>query len=94
MSAKTYNGWTNYETWLANMWLDEFNLYADEDFMEFVKENNRYDVGQRILDHMESWIEQTTELEGFVADMFNAAFSEIDWYSIADHYISEVTENV
>lgn len=22
MSSKTYNGWTNYETWVVNLWLD------------------------------------------------------------------------
>ena len=22
MNAKTYNGWTNYETWVVNMWMD------------------------------------------------------------------------
>ena len=30
MENKTYNGWTNYETWLCNIWFDDLSFLAED----------------------------------------------------------------
>jgi hypothetical protein len=88
MTQKEYNGWTNYETWLCNLWLDNDGMaecYA-QDIVQDCK-GEVYKVAQCIKDLIE---EQTPDLGAcFAADMLNAAISEVDWHSIAEHWCND-----
>jgi hypothetical protein len=90
---KKYNGWTNYETWLVNLWMD--NDYGSVDYWNEVAEEvwdeDDPDKSQRELaDRMKEQImEGQPELTGLYGDMLNAAFSEVDWDEIASHYLGE-----
>ena len=78
-----YNGWTNKETWLVNLWLGDH-------FVELSEE------GQTIT---EAFIRETVEemcsvdgksVEGgFMADLLNCALGEINYFEIAQHYEPE-----
>jgi hypothetical protein len=78
-----YNGWTNKETWLVNLWLGDH-------FVELSEE------GQIIT---EAFIRETVEemcsvdgksVEGgFLLDMLNCALGEINYFEIAQHYEPE-----
>ena len=72
----TYNGWTNRETWLVNIWfmdgLDSEETITAEYLEEMVEE------------YVDSKIEQC----GFIADMIDMGC--IDWASLAEHHNSEV----
>lgn len=102
---KTYNGWTNYETWNVNLWLDnEEGSYRDckERAEEFVKANfdpeNPKDLDQAYGDmskYLESMIDEfMPEVTGMFADLLGHALSRVDWYEIATHYIDDVAEDV
>ena len=47
MSDKGYNGWTNYETWLVNLWIDndqgtqEYWLDKAKDFAECAQDSSQ-----------------------------------------------------
>ena len=92
MSDNRYNGWRNYETWLCNLWFDNFfvedaaNMYAMAE-----------DESEAIM-LLESYIEDTvTELvmggiddaSGFLPDIMGAVFRIIDFREIAEHYIDD-----
>ena len=75
-----YNGWTNKETWLVNLWLGDDFVSQSED-------------GQLIT---EAFIRETVEYicesetkSGFLADMLNCALGEINYFEIAQHYEPE-----
>lgn len=73
----SYNGWTNKETWLVNLWLGEvLDMYVQEG-VEVTQDN--------IKELVENSLEQFN-LEGFAADMMNCALGEINYHEIASHY--------
>ncbi len=51
---KTYNGWTNRETWMVNLWLTD--------------EQHSYEVLQRIIKSFETVNERAQQLENTVRD--------------------------
>jgi hypothetical protein len=99
MSDKTYNGWTNYETWNLALWMDnDQGLYSMrcEAAEDIAKDNeDRSDANVALAD----WLKQLVEDEqilgalpesGFLADMINAALSEINYYEIAEHWLDDI----
>jgi thioredoxin-related protein len=84
---KTYNGWTNYETWLVKLWLDN-----DEGSCRYCEElakqaKNAYDLSNQLKDMIE---EDAPDLgANMYSDLLTAAISEVNWYEIAEHYMEE-----
>jgi hypothetical protein len=80
MERREYNGWTNYETWLVNMWYGDY-------LQDIVNEGETLDADQieAIVVSMMSDYDQLPE-NGFVADIMNAALRQIDWEDLASHY--------
>lgn len=83
MNRREYNGWTNYETWLVNMWYGD--IFAD-----------MADHGENVTaDYIQSFVEEMLESDGalpqygFAADIMNAALREVDWDDLAEHYALE-----
>lgn len=91
----TYNGWSNYETWAMHLWLDN-EQDSQERCLEIAQEcmgneHERYDVAHLLESEIE---EVMPDLGASVwADLLNAAWSEIEWYEIADAYLDAAREN-
>jgi len=86
---KKYNGWTNYETWLCNLWYD--NAFTEDARRCRTLEN----LAEVIKDYVTQSIEeQVGEEAGFVTDLVNAALSEIDWLDIAERYEEDLAKEV
>jgi hypothetical protein len=158
MTHKEYNGWTNYETWLVKLWMDNeegTHLYFREqaeqvwkdDPDKYVIDHEKYgqqdefnslaeaqeglrDCGEGFEDTTltERWLEGKGEildecrevvghieqdndrictlagivqeyheealpkLEGFAADLMNAALSEVNWEEIAGSLLDDAKE--
>lgn len=81
MSKSTgYNGWSNYETWLVALWLN--NDQASYNALIALKA-----VGGSTYSKAESLEELVRELYefepvGIVADLVNSAFARVDWVEI------------
>ncbi len=91
MADTTYNGWTNYETWAVNLWLEN-----DQGTRESIQEiattaDSIYDLQGAIRDEVE---ENGPDLgASMYADLLNAAFSEINYYEIAEHLWEDTHDN-
>lgn len=89
---KGYNGWNNYETWVANLWLDESYHAVCELVDQCIRESDDRDDAVRmcreaIKELMESDIPDLGS--SFAADMLSAAMHEVDWHEIAEHRIED-----
>lgn len=87
MTDKTYNGWTNYETWRVN--LEIFDSLDPRDLMVDLKDP--YDLGQYFKEYVEDMYFADAP-SGRVTDWASAFVSHVDWYAIARHKIAEYAE--
>ena len=80
MADSKYNGWSNYETWQANLWL------GDDD-ADYMRESG--DVTPEIVrEYAEQALsDDRDELPGgLIGDIVNAWLSTVDWRELAEHY--------
>lgn len=103
MSNEKYNGWTNYETWVVNLWMDNEEgshdywirqasyIYRNE--AEEQKYFSKMEDAVCILadklknDHEESL---PANLPGLYSDLIGAALSEVNWREIAEHLLENI----
>ena len=93
MTDATYNGWTNYETWLANVWLSEV------DFVGRLESGDLCDltcadvcvIEEIIQEHIEIMTEETRDAShGLASDLLSAAISAINVNELARHYFNDL----
>ena len=101
MLTNRYNGWTNYETWLCNLWFDNFDFTDQIQMDMFANCEDNCDVLDIIENYIKEYVEEYVEYSlspgdqnGFINDMLNAAISEIDWRDIAEHYVDDVVDEL
>jgi len=94
-----YNGWTNYETWLCNLWFDNFEFTDMLDMFDGVEDKD--DIRIRIEDYIKEYVEEFVEsylapgdTHGFIHDMLNSSIQEIDFRDIAEHYVDDVASEL
>jgi hypothetical protein len=95
MTDNTYNGWTNWETWIVNVWMDNdqklyeyFGDIAREEVLKD-KESATYKLSTTLREQFDEW---TPEIEGLYLDLLNGAMREINWHEIAGHLVERVEE--
>ena len=74
---KTYNGWTNYETWRVN--LELFN--GDDEHWSQSSSDGMQEFAEQL-------IEESTD-EGIGRDYALAFLQNVNWQEIAEHYEQE-----
>ena len=94
-----YNGWTNYETWLCNLWFENFDFSDMLDMFDGVE--NKVDIRRKIEDYIKEYVEEFVEsylapgdTHGFIHDMLNSSIQEIDFRDIAEHYVDDVASEL
>jgi hypothetical protein len=75
-----YNGWSNYETWLVALWLN--NDQASYNALEELKAEAACEY--RKAERLEGLVRGLYEFEpvGIVADLVNSAFARVNWVEI------------
>lgn len=98
----TYNGWTNYETWVTKLWLDndqgtqEYWLSVASELSspnspEYIAEKaiQVQRLSERLADEHE---EASPALDGLWADLLRAVLTTVNWDEIAASLIDDAEE--
>ena len=84
MTDKTYNGWTNYETWRVN--LEIFHGWSADD-LDSLTMGDDYQLAKQLKDYATEILESGTS--GLVLDFALAFLDAADFRQIAQHMIEE-----
>ena len=82
-----YNGWTNYETWLVSVWIDN-----EQHFLEGLKEvaNKKtkfeFEKDDEIKDIIEDYVMGSNPKATLRMDLINSALSRVNWREITNSY--------
>lgn len=93
MAENTYNGWTNYETWLYKLWMD--NESGISYYVEMVQEQEMdvYDLSEYLKDEAEEAADSMIEGCNVFSDLLSASVSRVNFYEIAEAIFEDIEED-
>lgn len=99
MSDTRYNGWTNYETWCVNLWMDN-EQGAQESVREMGQQEldtaggDKEEAALRLADSIEAMhddgMAELTGVTGVFSDLLRASLGAVNWYEIAESVLSDL----
>ena len=104
MNNKEYNGWTNYETWVTKLWMDNdhgtycFLRVLAQDCWDNAKTDTYAPTKERqavydLADALKEWMEENNPLANkanVYTDLLNAAIQEVNWHEIAESWLEDI----
>ena len=94
MSDNRYNGWTNWETWLFKLWLENDEHMYHKIRALAISSKDSIELANKLEDM--AWNMQKNSIKhesGFFADVTNKAIQAVNYYEIADAYINDLDNN-
>jgi len=83
----TYNGYTNYETWMYNLHMtNEGDVMRD--YFEQLSTMDTHEFAEYLRNEMEESMDEMN-LAPIFFDLLNTSISEINFYEIAEMHINE-----
>ena len=86
-----YNGWTNYETWVWKLWIDN-DQGTQEYWLETAQESTLANLAEQLESEANDQMENAAGTAGPITDILGAAMSQINWREIAESLIEEADE--
>lgn len=104
----SYNGYSNYESWLVAVWIDNsqesIDFWVDVAKHHYnISEDRKYFTKKEeavisFAEDMKQWHEDnmpdSEEIGGLWSDMIHAALGSVDWHELAGKYMEQALENV
>ena len=96
----TYNGCTNYETWLTNIYFDNFTPIFQEDTEEGIfDEMDDDEILEQVVDYIQTYVdnyisESVPTTDNFIVDVIRSFVNEINYMDIAEHYVADIIADV
>ena len=91
----TYNGWTNKETWLVNVWLhNDYDLHKyylgrlNDSYGGFISDII-HELQEIVYDIVR---EDRPATNGLAYDLLQSSLNVINYKELAEHYIEEIKE--
>ena len=106
VSDESYNGFTNRETWLTNLWLQnaegDYNHWSEraldiyrEATAAVARDESVGVLAEEIREETESLAHELTFGQwGLLVDLLNTALAEVNWREIADHFLDAAVERL
>jgi hypothetical protein len=88
MTDKTYNGWTNYETWRVNLEIFDGFDYTEHGY-DGLNEDDAYDLGQYLKEYANELIFMSDSPSSLMEDYARAFLQAVNWREIAKHLIED-----
>ena len=86
----SYNGWSNKETWLVNLW------YGDDLLTDYIEIDETEVEAYRIEEdvrYIALECESMSKLPaGLLSDFIEHSFANVNWHELADHINSDLEE--
>ena len=95
MKTNTYNGWTNYETWQAALWLDQYGYYS----LQLDRWEDDGEMPQLDSDDVHTFIEEIVldkapegmlVFDSLFGDIVSGWMSSVNWSEIANKYNADL----
>jgi hypothetical protein len=86
-----YNGWSNYETWVINLWLDSEH-YVQQYWQEIARDDLSAGRLADILKEEHEEFSPTRGSSDVYSDLLQAALDSANWQEIADHIVDAAKE--
>ena len=89
------NGWTNYETWNCNLWIDEEEM--DSYFAEIADETLEGTYSERVeslATAIKDWVEENNPLNdspSLYSDILGGGLRAINYREIAEHIVEDLS---
>jgi hypothetical protein len=100
--AKTdsrYNGWTNYETWVVKLWIDndqgtqEYWLEQAQEAQATFEDSALQNLANALYQsHADYAAERLGQVNDVFADLLTAALDSVNWREIAANLMEEQAE--
>jgi nucleotide-binding universal stress UspA family protein len=84
-----YNGWSNHETWLMNLWLTNEESYYHEMMRILSTYTSLNDQAEALLEFMQNEHEEL-EVTGVWSDIISNTLWRANWHEIAEANTEEV----
>jgi len=89
-TASNYNGWTNKETWLVNIWyMDSMPEYFADMGQDHVEPNELEEAVRYIAEECEALSQLPA---GLLSDFINTCWGEVNWYELVAALNDELKE--
>ena len=78
----TYNGWTNRETWIVNLWLSSEECY----YHELCSILKNFETVSEQSEELEGYVRFITDCDqgGLVGDMLGTSLGRVNWLEIVE----------
>ena len=100
MTDTKFNGWTNQQTWLVNLWItnDQYNCdYWHETAAELLADNEEnseavFELANQLEGHFDEMLDETDNVHtdsvpGLFRDFLTTSLDLVDWRELAASYL-------